>query len=565
MKKIAITVTTGILGLCVHSFAATAPTVSSFAEYCSNKYRVDQPTEKVSAVFTKKGNTTTYKLNGNTVTESSFLAAAERYESNDKSRNNYFAPRVTRGKTNYTLVKGKYNYYETSPKGSFVSGGYRVDNATFLGIGSHKSALGLSYGNVWDHGGKGVSVLLMGEGVPMLHYSRNVISTRYPGNSQYRSLEDRWKINRYGQLLNYIAPDACYMGYDVVSDHERGYRPTYPTQLLKTFTSVDGDQCGPLYIGAHVYTNTKTTEYNSYSDEAAVLDDYIYNTRIIQFASAGDATHPNSAAFATNAITVGSVDRFNGPDMAGDYYWKNAIFGRNGAQIVKPEILGFNHIYLQDDKTYESVNATTGAREYVSHPVVSKNNSASAAIFMAGMAADLLAAQPFYKWHPEVVKALMITSSVYMIKNPQFDSDNNDKPSAVVGHKIPQFSANMMDQNVSRYWLGNHSDHFVGNKITFSESIEKNKTYRIAIAWLSRGDCSIYGNRLQQNMTLKVTAVDKDGKKYNTYTSTLDNSGYQVVEFNAPVEGDYEVEIVRSERGGNERVILGYNCHKVQW
>lgn len=562
MKKIAII--TGIWGLCINNFAATAPTVSSFAEYCSNKYRVDQPTEKVSAVFTKKGNTTTYKLNGSNISERAFLAAAESYEKNDKSRNNYFAPKVTRNKVSYTLNKNNYKYYETSPKGSFVSGGYKVDGITYLGVGSHKSALGLNYGNVWDHGGKGVSVLIMGEGVPMLHQSRNVIATSFPGNSQYRSLEDRWIVNRYGQLLNYIAPDACYMGYDVVRDYERGYRSAFPTQVLKTFTSVDGDECGPLYIGAHVFTNTKTTDYNTYSDESAVLDDYIYNTRIIQFASAGDGTHPNAAAFATNAITVGSVNRST--DMAGDYYWKNAIFGRNGAQIVKPEILGFNHLYLQDEKTYEAVNSKTGKSEYISHPIIGKKNSASAAIFMAGMAADLLAAQPFYKWHPEVVKALMITSSVYMIKNPQFDTDNNDKPSAVVGNKIPQFAANMMDQNVSRYWLGNHSDHFVGNKITFSENdIEKDKTYRIAIAWLSRGDCSIYGNRLQQNMTLKVTAVDKNGKKYNTYTSTLDNSGYQVVEFKAPVAGNYEVEIVRSERGGNERVVLGYNCHKVQW
>jgi|GEM_PF-4636263 hypothetical protein len=564
MNKFAVTMTAGVLGACIQNFAAVGPTVTSFADYCRNSYRVDQPTKKVSAVLVNKNGSTTYKLNGSTVSASKFLSEAENYEKNDKSRNNYTQPKVIRNKTNYTLNKNKYKYNAVPDKGSHVSGGYKVDNVFYTDVGSLKSAIGLGYGDVWNHGGKGVSVLLMGEGIPMLHYSNNVISGGL-GNSQYRQLEARWDFNRYGQLLNRIAPDACYTGFDVMKSHEQGYRPLYPTGIQNNPKSVDGEVCGPYYVGAHIYTNTSYAEYNSYSDEAAVLDDFIYNTRIIQFASAGEGNNPNSAAFATNAITVGGVDRRT--DNAGDYYWRNAIYGRNGAQIVKPEILGFNHIYLSGEKTYESVNAKTGMKEYVSHPTTGSKNTAAATIFMAGMAADLVAAQPFYKWHPEVVKALMITASVYEIKNPRYDSDNIDKPVASVGTKIPQFR-NMMEENVSRYWLGEHNDHFVNNKIEFYEDgIEKNQKYRIAISWLNRGDCSIMGNVLQQNMTLTVTAYDQNGKKSNVYTSTLDNSGYQVVEFTAPVSGNYKVEITRSDRGYNktERVILGYNCHKIQW
>ena len=567
MNKIAITITTGVLGLCAQGLAATTgPEVSSFAQYCSSKYRVDEPTQKVSAVLVNKKGSVTYWLNDNKVSSSTFISEAEKYEKNDKARNNYIPPKVTRGKQSYTLNKNKYSYNEVQVGGTSVSGGYKVDNTYFMDIGGLKSAIGFNYGNVWNHGGKNVSVLLMAEGVPMLHYSNNVISEPYPGNSQYRSLEDRWIINRYGQLLNHIAPDACYKGFDVLKYHEKGLRPTYPKGIQNTSKSVDGDQCGPFYVGAHVYTNTKSKDYNSYTDEAAVLDDFIYNTRIVQFASAGEGDYPNSAAFATNAITVGGVYRQK--DEAGDYYWKNAIFGRNGAQIVKPEILGFNHIFVTGNKAYNVVNTKTGEKEYVSHPTTGNKNTAAATIFMAGMAADLLSEQPFYRWHPEVVKALMISASVYQIHNPNFDSDNKDKPVGSVGDKIPQFANNLMDENVSRYWLGNHNDHFVNNKISFTEDgFEKGAKYRIAISWLNRGDCSIYGNRLQQNMTLTVTAYDNNGKKYNTYTSTLDNSGFQLVEFTAPVSGNYKVEINRSDRvsGSTERVILGYNRHKVQW
>ena len=108
MNKFAVTMTAGVLGLCAQGLAATTgPEVSSFAQYCSSKYRVDQPTKKVSAVLVNKNGSTTYKLNGSTVSASKFLSEAENYEKNDKSRNNYTQPKVIRNKTNYTLNKNK--------------------------------------------------------------------------------------------------------------------------------------------------------------------------------------------------------------------------------------------------------------------------------------------------------------------------------------------------------------------------------------------------------------------------------------------------------------------------
>lgn len=547
--------------------ATSMPTWSSYDQsWLANK--TDKYQEKVSAVFKSKGlnDALYYEWNGSAVSENTFKTRAEQYESRDQARNDYKSPIVSTNKRTYPLDKSRYDYQASFQNTMYQAGFYDDYRVFFTDIGSILSVTGAYIAG--NDGGKGVSVYLSAGGLPMLHYSNHVISSPYPGNSQYREIESRMDVNRYGEVLNKVAPKACYKGYDVLKAYEAGKLPQYPIPVNTTSTDVDGGACGPFYIGALVYTNTDHPEYNIYSHEAGMLDDYVYYNRIIQFASAGEVVngvnYPNPAAAGLNVITVGGVDRYT--DKALGYVTQNPRINRgSGAEIFKPEILAYNRFFMYGNNKYKVVDKSGVKSPYMSYAISGRKSSAAATVYSAGLAADLLSARPFYRWHPEVVKALMLTASVISYSNMDFDRDNTDRFGAAVGKYIAQYR-NMLENNVSRYWLGNNGDHFVNGKISFNERIEKGRKYRIAISWLTRGDYTKYHSMIQQDMTLKVTAVDQNGNRSTVYTSDYSDNGFQLVEFTAPVTGNYQVEIIRKRNGeGNGRVILGYNCHEVQW
>ena len=128
----------------------------------------------------------------------------------------------------------------------------------------------------------------------------------------------------------------------------------------------------------------------------------------------------------------------------------------------------------------------------------------------AGMVADLLAVNPFYRWHPEVVKALLLTC---------------DKPTPTYQYLVFENEFVKNDRNLyeydSRYWNGDidklktrtnskgqHEIWFVTHNPRLLTP-QKNPAYA-AISWLSSGDDVMNIGQVPQNFDLYVYGSNDD-------------------------------------------------------
>ena len=120
-------------------------------------------------------------------------------------------------------------------------------------------------------------------------------------------------------------------------------------------------------------------------------------------------------------------------------------------------------------------------------------------------------ANPFYRWHPEVVKAVLLTSGVNNIATPYPHGENN-----VAMTKIPTYYSVVFNRfhnnyfHESRYWTGYWpwmTTHIVGMKTELRFSIKRptdKHNFSAAIAWLSSGDDIANFGRIPQNFDLYV-------------------------------------------------------------
>ena len=312
----------------------------------------------------------------------------------------------------------------------------------------------------------------------------------------------------------------------------------------------------PIYIGNHSYG---TGRLNYYDEKAEFVDDYVYNTRVIEVASAGNAAKvPNNNISETgkgmNVITVGAANKLE----SGEYeYDDNTSFKNPGLQQYiyydKPEIINMANVFFNKGATY-----TYNYKKTQSFPPTFGETS-SATPYTVGMIADLLHQKPFYKRHPEVVKALLLTSSVMPLAsstNQQNDIKGNHNK--LIGRGMPLYSA-MIDGNRSRYWLGNKGDYFVNDKIVFEEPhITPGNTYRIAIAWLVEGKYLYENKDIAQDFDLRVSQVGNDEA-----ASTKAYNPFEMVEYTAKNDNNLTITIERFHNHGNNRVMLGYNLYEV--
>lgn len=333
----------------------------------------------------------------------------------------------------------------------------------------------------------------------------------------------------------------------------------------------------PIYIGSHSYGHSNIAAYNT---TAQAIDNYVYNSRVVEFASAGNAAqdHYNYEISPTghglNVITVGAANK----TADGVYYNKQStiqnpkMYGAKATEnhkfYDKPEIMNYSNLYFFKDNNYTitgPVNKTLKTESFA--PTFGYTSAATP--FTAGMAATLLHQKPFYKWHPELVKALLLTSSIKAI-NPdkQQEEDIAGNHNELVGKGLPYYMS-MVKGNRSRYWIGNNEDFFTkqtfdykeGKKtaetFTFTEEhITKGKTYRFAIAWLSDGDLTRSSMGIPQDIDLMIY---QEGQKPQ-YSTTTSNP-FEMIEYTAPCSKRITVRIIRhSNKGG--RVMLGYNMYE---
>lgn len=352
------------------------------------------------------------------------------------------------------------------------------------------------------------------------------------------------------KIINHLAKEATVYTIDRhCLDVEHDVYPTRP----------DLYSPDPIYIGNHSYG---LGSVDFYENIAQLADDYVYNTRVIEVASAGNSAKLNNKNISPtgkgmNVITVGAANRLE----SGEYAYDDETSIQNPAldrkkrtvRYDKPEIINMANVFFNKGATY-----TYNYRRPQSFPPTFSETS-SATPYTVGMIADLLHQKPFYKWHPEVVKALLLTSSVMPLAssiNQQNDIEGNSNN--LIGRGMPSYSA-MINGNRSRYWLGNKGDYFKNGKIVFKEpNITAGKTYRIAIAWLVEGKYLLENEEIAQDFDLRVSQPGNSDA-----TSAKANNPFEMLEYKAKNNNNLTITISRRHNHGNNRVMLGYNLYEV--
>ena len=310
-----------------------------------------------------------------------------------------------------------------------------------------------------------------------------------------------------------------------------------------------------LFVGLHTYG--KGSDYN-YNTIAQDIDDYTYFNRVIQIAAAGNTTTNivgennfiSDYAKGANVITVGAIKPVHyGNSYLSNSDWHNTHIS-NTREMDKPEVANISNIFI---KTAKGGTFSNDVNQYYRFSYPSVTGTEGAATLTAGQVVDLLDTIPFFKWHPEVVKALLISASEKEISNGQsYDGDT-------VKYRTKTYPSmeNMIYGNRSRFWIGNNADHFSDEEITFEEKdIVLGRTYRIAISWLSRGKYIMEYHKLPQDIDLEVC------QETTCKRSESADNPFEIVEFTATTTKPLKIKITRFRNDGGY-VILGYNMHEI--
>ena len=146
--------------------------------------------------------------------------------------------------------------------------------------------------------------------------------------------------------------------------------------------------------------------------------------------------------------------------------------------------------YAQDQQSTYQQAGNTGQ---MYDPTPNYDGTEAAATYTAAQVAALLRANPFYRWHPEVVKAVLLSSGKNYIYTPY---PHGETP---VTNQIPTYKSVVFNRfhnqyfHESHYWIGEWErlyTHSEGNKneIRFCVKRPANRyAFNAAIAWLSSG------------------------------------------------------------------------------
>jgi hypothetical protein len=268
-----------------------------------------------------------------------------------------------------------------------------------------------------------------------------------------------------------------------------------------------------VYIGVH---NNKMPRgvARGYSATARDIDNYIYNNRTIEFVSAGDygfhtegKPKMDPQAFSVNAITVGAFDPIGEEALTYSSTARSALGGYTGPR--KPEVYNFSNFY-----TYEFTRTYTKNTSQTSVYWPLYDGSGMATAYTAGMVANLLAINPFYRWHPEVVKALLLTNDR---KTPTYDYlVFDDKGSYRYDFESRYWNGDINKLKTRTNSSGQHEIWFVVDGQSFGAWGFPAKA---AISWLSSGDDVMNIGKVPQNFDLYVYGTDNE--KYKPFTSSL--------------------------------------------
>lgn len=346
-------------------------------------------------------------------------------------------------------------------------------------------------------------------------------------------------------------------------------------------SSDPSDENPQIYIGVRPPRGNSSSGWYV----GSTLDNYIYDKRTIEIVAAGNSGKNLFAdAYAVNAITVGALDPTTGA--------VTSISAKNKPKYCsscdtynKPEVYTYSNYYIDDYfRTYTSSSSTKTYYPYYS-------GTEAAAALAAGMVSNMLSYNDFYKWHPEVVKAVMVNKKI-----GERDEDGLKYRDLVFNQ------ANIGDVHHSYYFIGNvntlmksYNDcpdghcgtrkeirfHFDGVDLASGSGSGLAPGFCAAISWLNSGtdvrnlhklpqNFEIYG--YSKNGTISIQRMDG---LYASSASVNDNnlkrSPYKrICVYNNASNANFIIRIVldeedsRSENYG--QMVLGLDIKPIyQW
>lgn len=496
-------------------------------------------------------NTNKYYLNGYMRSEANYLNLINSFESNDAPRNSYSKINYTHTQAPYPAKSGNCAIVSKSDHEKFFS--ERELTFDMVHLGSLKT---LTNGNIVQKNcdpefsnndcGKDINIYNIVADNPISFSGNNCNTSNISYNYKYA-------IQHYysNSFLKGIAPKANITPINEGSARATGHYVTRPQN--------------PYGNAKHIGNSIASTTSNVtlYNDEAAEQDNYIYHNRVIEFAPFSINGQKTGAGISLNAISVGAANIDFAVLLPSPT--KPKFANKQGAEYTKPEIYVPSYSYNSD---YDNSRGIKHDGNTIDFMAVSDGWGAST--IAAGMAADLLSRYPFYKWHPEVVKALMLTAynpSNHVIKVNtdniyQFNYNMLKNATVLPDKNVPLFDE-MVRNNVSRYWYGNNGDFFNSDETySFNETVEAGAQYNIAIAWLVSGRYANEARHLSSNYQLRILN-NQTGALIAQTTSSAGLATFRQKSITVPAGvTQLKIEIKRTRNTG-DRVILGYNMHKV--
>ena len=284
---------------------------------------------------------------------------------------------------------------------------------------------------------------------------------------------------------------------------------------------------GPqIYMGVHGYGGSAMTRYNA---TAKNLDNYIYNNRTVEIVAAGDKANKLSAeGFAVNAITVGAIDSKTG--KVASYSGHNApvidIYGDNihlyeydEIRYNKPEIYNYTNFYLDDFlRKYSYPSSSRLPYEY--KPFY--DSTRTAAGVTAGMVSNMLSENEFYRWHPEVVKAVMLNAqATHNFNYNELVNNLSDRSSLYFIGKVDALMKVFNDKMSEE--AGSYGKKEIRIKITRESLGCCGRGLSAAIAWLNSGNDVANLQKLPQNYQLNIITQNISGTiKYHLDATTAE-------------------------------------------